>query len=159
MLLHTHPDLLCTRMSKAGHVLTNTAELTSSNQNWRNLHSNARVMLTKSCQEDKDTYLAEQWHFIPYAEWKVYLIFSNMSLEIKVPFKLFQEQMPFPWTVWRNSWTVGSSFQKICLLFVLKGLPLLVSLWHRGTSETCRCQSSWQLPASISYLQTAPLWP
>lgn len=75
MLLHTHPDLLSTRMSKAGHVSTNTAELTSSNQKRRNLHSNARVMLTKSCQEDKDTYLAEQWHFIPYAEWKVYLIF------------------------------------------------------------------------------------
>lgn len=32
-------------------------------------------MLTNSCQEDKDTYLAEQWHFIPCAEWKVYLIF------------------------------------------------------------------------------------
>lgn len=74
MILHTHPDLLSTRMSKAGHVPTNTAELTSSNQKRRNLHSNARVMLTNSCQEDKDTYLAEQWHFIPYAEWKVCLI-------------------------------------------------------------------------------------
>lgn len=29
--------------------------------------------------------------------------FSKMSLQIKVPFKLFQEQMPFPWTVWRSS--------------------------------------------------------
>lgn len=75
MLLHTHPDLLSTRMSKAGHVFTNTAELASSNQKRRNLHSNARMMLTNSCQEDKDTYLAEQWHFIPCAEWKVYLIF------------------------------------------------------------------------------------
>lgn len=51
-------------------------------------------------------------------------------------------------------WTVGSSFRKICLLYVLKGLPLSVSLWHRGTSETCSCQSSSQLPVSISYLQT-----
>lgn len=62
-------------MSKAGHISTNAAELASSNQKRRNLHSNARVMLTNSCQEDKDTYLAEQWHFIPCSGWKVYLVF------------------------------------------------------------------------------------
>lgn len=52
----------------------------------------------------------------------------NFSVNKRVLFKLFQEQPPFLWTVWRSSWTVGSSFQKIYLLFVLKGLPLLASL-------------------------------
>lgn len=65
------------------------------------------------------------------------------------------------WVTFNNTryrpWTVGSSFQKICLLFVLKGLPLWVSLWRKGTSETCRRQSSSQLPVSISYLQTTEM--
>lgn len=83
MLLHTHPDLLSTRISTAGYVFTNTAELTSSNQKRGDLQSNARVMLTSSCQEDKDTYLAEQWHLIPCAERKVYLIFLQNVIGTK----------------------------------------------------------------------------